>query len=765
MTDFNVSTAAQLNSALTSAHAGDVIRLAAGDYGDVSISKVFSSAITITSADTQSLATFHTLVVSGSQGVHLDNIGVNFTPTAATISSSAGLRIDSSSDITFTRGWVHGGNAITGVAQTASSIASDTTGNVIGYPAGYGINITNSNNVRIASAEVSHVDRGIVLSGDHNILIADNDIHDLRRSGIVGSGLNDVTISGNHVHDSNPWKWGQTPIGDHADFLALWTDASQTTDSTNIRIVNNVMEQGNGVAVLGMWLQGDAYGGTGTANFSKVVISNNAFLDGNGQGIALWGVTDSTVDHNVLLQTSGDAKAAPGIMLRAGVSTVSVTDNISAAGVSDLSKSVGALANATANNQLVQNLNPDATGFYSKLLLNLIRSLTDHSAIYSAAFAGLTSLSAQSINQFLADESLVLHATGPGLVLTGSSLNERMVGSGGDDTIDGVGGTDTLIGGAGNDTYYVNNTTTVITEKPGEGIDTIIAKGDYVLPANVENLVISSADTNGWDGTGNGLDNIITGNVGANRLDGLAGNDTIDGGGGNDTLLGGAGDDSLQGGAGNDTISGGDGNDTIDSGTGAATVDGGAGNDSIYGADGQTYLRGGDGNDFIIGSKAFNDINGNAGDDTIFGGAANDWLVGGKGDDVIHAGSGDQLLYGNLGNDTLFGGVGNDTLRGGQGDDSIVGGAGKDWISGDLGVNTLVGGAGADVFHTSAGGGIDRVLDFHALEGDRVQLDAGTVYVLSQVGSDTVINITGGAQMTLVGVDLTSLKAGWIFGA
>ena len=157
MTDFNVSTAAQLNSALTSAHAGDVIRLAAGDYGDVSISKVFSSAITITSADTQSLATFHTLVVSGSQGVHLDNIGVNFTPTAATISSSAGLRIDSSSDITFTRGWVHGGNAITGVAQTASSIASDTTGNVIGYPAGYGINITL---VGGAGADVFHTSAG-----------------------------------------------------------------------------------------------------------------------------------------------------------------------------------------------------------------------------------------------------------------------------------------------------------------------------------------------------------------------------------------------------------------------------------------------------------------------------------------------------------------------------------------------------------------------------------------------------------------------------
>ena len=48
-----------------------------------------------------------------------------------------------------------------------------------------------------------------------------------------------------------------------------------------------------------------------------------------------------------------------------------------------------------------------------------------------------------------------------------------------------------------------------------------------------------------------------------------------------------------------------------------------------------------------------------------------------------------------------------------------------------------------------------------------MQLDPGTTYTLSQVGADTVIDMgaSGSAanQMILVGVQLSTLKDGWIF--
>ncbi|HEX3367094.1 NF038122 family metalloprotease [Phenylobacterium sp.] len=198
----------------------------------------------------------------------------------------------------------------------------------------------------------------------------------------------------------------------------------------------------------------------------------------------------------------------------------------------------------------------------------------------------------------------------------------------------------------------------------------------------------------------------------------------------------------------------------------ATQVQGGAGNDTITGAPVADYLRGGDGNDSVQGGSAFDDINGNKGDDTIDGGSGGgDWLVGGQGDDLIVSHHGDDVLYGNLGNDTLRGGDGAEIIRGGQGDDSITGGAGNDFISGDRGNDTESGGAGADTFHFSQDAGVDRVLDFNYAEGDRVQLDPGTTYTLSQVGSDTIVDTGNGNEMILVGVKLSSLPSDWIFGA
>jgi Ca2+-binding RTX toxin-like protein len=99
----------------------------------------------------------------------------------------------------------------------------------------------------------------------------------------------------------------------------------------------------------------------------------------------------------------------------------------------------------------------------------------------------------------------------------------------------------------------------------------------------------------------------------------------------------------------------------------------------------------------------------------------------------------------------------------GRGDDTITGGAGSDFVSGDRGNDTISGGSGADLFHGSQDAGIDRVLDFSLAEGDRVMLDPGTTYTLSQVGADTVLDMGGGHQMILVGVQSSSLTGDWIF--
>jgi Ca2+-binding RTX toxin-like protein len=138
--------------------------------------------------------------------------------------------------------------------------------------------------------------------------------------------------------------------------------------------------------------------------------------------------------------------------------------------------------------------------------------------------------------------------------MVGDYRSNKLMGGAGNDTLDGGGGTDNLVGGTGNDTYLVPNSLATITEKAGEGVDTIIAKCDVTLGANVENLVLSSSAANSWAGIGNSLANVITGNAGNNLLDGGAGNDTLYGGAGNDVIVGGLGNDRLTGGIGADTF-------------------------------------------------------------------------------------------------------------------------------------------------------------------------------------------------------------------
>jgi len=253
--------------------------------------------------------------------------------------------------------------------------------------------------------------------------------------------------------------------------------------------------------------------------------------------------------------------------------------------------------------------------------------------------------------------------------------------------------------------------------------------GDLDLVLGVANLV------NGGDVVGD-----IRMGARNDRYDGAQGHvsGAVHAGGGGDILTGGTTDDRLFGEAGNDTLAGG----------------GGA-----------NYLRGDEGDDSITGGADFDDINGNMGNDTCVSGGGDDWVVGGRDNDSLVGSAGQNLVYGNLGNDTCEGGDGDDIVRGGQDNDAIFGGGGDDYVSGDKGDDTVTGGLGADSFHTFGDAGIDRVLDFSLAQGDRVQLDHGTQYTVSQVGADTVISMTGGGQMILVGVQMSTLPAGWIFGA
>lgn len=411
--------------------------------------------------------------------------------------------------------------------------------------------------------------------------------------------------------------------------------------------------------------------------------------------------------------------------------------------------------------------------------------------------------------------------------LWGMAGADTLAGEAGDDFLHGGLGVDRLLGGLGDDTILIVDGRSSV--EGGGGYDQLCLAplSDAAVSLSYADLTAGGGtysgieavalfgDVNGDTLQGGALPDLLVGFEGADSLSGGAYEDELWGGSDTDTLAGGAGADYLNGGAGDDLIRPGEGADEIVGGEGSDTIDfsielegvtvtinaprvlagttetmaeienlvgtpyadniggdagpnrlsGGGGPDTVRGGDGANYLRGDDGADSLGGGADFDDINGNMGDDTAAGGLGNDWVVGGKDRDRLAGDDGDDLVYGNLGADTCDGGAGGDTLRGGQQDDLLQGGAGADYISGDRDNDTVTGGEGADIFHTFGGAGIDRVTDFNLAEGDRVMVDPGAALTVAQVGADTVISMTGGGQMILVGVAMTSLTGGWIVGA
>lgn len=141
---------------------------------------------------------------------------------------------------------------------------------------------------------------------------------------------------------------------------------------------------------------------------------------------------------------------------------------------------------------------------------------------------------------------------------TGNNLANIITGTDGANRLNGAGGNDTLVGGLGDDTYIVNSTSDVVFENINEGTDTVEASCTFTLPHDVEILEITSALA--AHGTGNALDNTITGGSGLNILRGGDGNDTLEGMAGDDVMHGDLGDDVLIS-QGKDTMFGGDGAD------------------------------------------------------------------------------------------------------------------------------------------------------------------------------------------------------------
>jgi Ca2+-binding RTX toxin-like protein len=337
---------------------------------------------------------------------------------------------------------------------------------------------------------------------------------------------------------------------------------------------------------------------------------------------------------------------------------------------------------------------------------------------------------------------------------TGNALSNVLIGNSGNNVLDGGAGADSMSGGAGDDTYIVDSVGDVVVELTASGTDkvNVVGLAAYTLTDNVEALVLGVGSI---DGSGNALNNTLTGNSGANTLDGKGGADTMIGGAGNDTyIVDNAGDVVVE------NLN--EGTDRVKSAvtyTLAANVEEleltGAANIDAIGNSLANLLIGNSGNNTLDGGLGADSMAGGAGDDTYIidnvGDAVTELVSSGM-DTVNVVGLAAYTLTDNV--EALVLGAGSIDGSGNALNNTLTGNSGANTLDGKAGADTMVGGAGNDIYIVDNTG--DVVVE---------NLNEGTDRVKSSVTYTLVANVeelelTGAANINATGNTLSNVLIG-----
>ena len=322
MTTLTVRTTAELQDALRKATGGEVIALASGNYGDLSINGIEATVpITITSSDPMQPASFNSISLMDCTNIALAGLEVAFKPDNETVSWSSAIRIASSSGVDVTDCIITGGTSVRGIAPGDPAGTQGAEG-IFGLPIGTGVTVLWSDEISLSNNEISMFQRGIALSDIDDISISGNEVFNIRTTQLAGGNCDNVLVEGNNFHTSNPWKYGGA--GDHADNIHFWTVPSQSAPSENYVIRNNILSQGEGTPIMGIYFDDNK----NDIGYTNVLIENNIVHQGHIQGIRIEDVDGLRIIDNTLVQSSGDPSQAPQIVLREGSNNVLIDGNI-----------------------------------------------------------------------------------------------------------------------------------------------------------------------------------------------------------------------------------------------------------------------------------------------------------------------------------------------------------------------------------------------------------------------------------------------------
>ncbi|HEU0221893.1 MAG TPA: Ig-like domain-containing protein [Paracoccaceae bacterium] len=273
MANFNVSTQSQLQSALSSANGGDTIVLANGSYGELILSKDYSSFVTIKAANPKG-AEFSGVTFSGASNIRLDGVKVK-AKTLSVLDFSHHISIENSE--------------ISGNGQ-------------------FGLRAKDVSELTFKNNYVHDVQFGVAFFGVKGLTVTGNTVDHTESDGYKYGGVSDFLIENNrHGGHIDAASYG------HSDFM-------QFLGSMNDGVVRgNVYLGQTRPNVQGLFF-------TGQASHHNVLIEQNIIYTGMANGITMPTGSGITVRNNTVLTIPNTVSATfidvPGGAVSNNINTV-----------------------------------------------------------------------------------------------------------------------------------------------------------------------------------------------------------------------------------------------------------------------------------------------------------------------------------------------------------------------------------------------------------------------------------------------------------
>ncbi len=311
MATITVSTQAQFLASLATVKAGDTIKLAAGNYGSVTLDASqyatrylkYAGEVKIVSASATDKAVFSKLTVTGATNLTFENI--KFDSTGA----SQAVVLNSAKSVTI-RG---------------ATFDGDISG---GYGTGVGLKVSQGQNVLIENSTFANFRKGVEGWKTDGLTIQNSKLQNISYDGIVTGHVQGLKLVGNTIAmNSNPAE------DIHRDGIQIYNQGT-TAPSSNILISGNKITATDQVTH-GIYIDNADARSTGARGeyFSNITITDNTVQTSQKLGIAVAFADTVKISGNTLIQNDAmnDNKSAitiPLIHVEVDSTNVTVTNNI-----------------------------------------------------------------------------------------------------------------------------------------------------------------------------------------------------------------------------------------------------------------------------------------------------------------------------------------------------------------------------------------------------------------------------------------------------